>query len=108
MRRILTFQALFVVTIAAFTGLGLLLFVTMVTTFRDLWSSMLGVTVMLTGKNIQWQWSNEGEMLAANIYMFMAVVFGGCFLTSYVSTSCSQWNNKTCINIFCFSIFCTA
>lgn len=99
---------MFLVILAAFSSLGHLLFVSMSTTFCDLWSSMFGVTALLSGRMFRTQGTNQGQIIATNVYMFMAMVFGYGLLTSYVSF-CSGFfqsqyfilhNTGLCIPVF--------
>ena len=76
---------MFCVILAAYASMGHILFGTMVMTFRDIWSSLLGVTALLTGNYHFPEFQNEGQTIAGNLYTFTFCVFGIGLLTSYVS-----------------------
>lgn len=76
---------MFCVILAAYTSIGHLLFGAMATTFRDLWSSLLGVTALLTGSYNFPEFQSQGQTTVASVYMFSFCVFGMGFLASYVS-----------------------
>ncbi|XP_053373889.1 polycystic kidney disease 1 like 1-like isoform X2 [Mercenaria mercenaria] len=88
---IIIFFAMFCVILAAYTSMGHILFGSMVMTFRDTWSSLLGVTALLTGNYDFPDFQSEGQTVVANVYLFTFCVFGIGLFTSYMIAVLSHY-----------------
>ncbi|XP_052246841.1 polycystic kidney disease 1 like 1-like [Dreissena polymorpha] len=83
-RELVIFFGIFCVLLAAYSSLGHQLFGCMSLTFRDLWSSLLGVTALLSGRKIQWQRQNGVLPVGTDMFLLMISTFGTGIMVAYM------------------------
>ncbi|KAL3831269.1 hypothetical protein ACJMK2_023042, partial [Sinanodonta woodiana] len=88
-RQLLAFLAMFLLLLLAYTSLGRVLFGATAFTFRDLWTSLLGMTALLIGET-PFPSVPDQQQHFAQIFIFSFCVFVTGLLTSYMITMLTQ------------------